>query len=152
MDDLFFIPEVAEICVKVQYVQSAKFPADDHSVCSITSWFEVYLQRRRMEAQIWERLGSAGNSISLNYWFTAGKASRAASWLLRYHKTAQQPPKYFGALRKANWYCQKTISCFPYARPKQTDRIQSDCFIVPIIRVLGRHVMCDVGGNIWKSA
>ena len=123
MDGLFFIPEGADIWVKVQYIQSAKFPADDlTSVCSIAnrrkdeSWFQVYVQWGWMEAQLWECLGSAGNSISLNYWFTAGRASRAASWLLRYHKTVQQPLKYFGALRRANWLCQKTISCFPYAR------------------------------------
>jgi hypothetical protein len=36
-DDLFFIPEGADICVEVQYIQSTMFPADDHSVCSIAN-------------------------------------------------------------------------------------------------------------------
>ena len=35
MDDLFLTPESGDICVKVQYIQSAIFPAGDHSVCCI---------------------------------------------------------------------------------------------------------------------
>jgi hypothetical protein len=38
MDGLFFILEGADICVKVQYIQSAMFPADDQTeICSIAN-------------------------------------------------------------------------------------------------------------------
>ena len=115
MNDLFFIPERAAICMKGQHTQSAMFPADNHSVCSIAnrredgSWFQVYLQWSWIEAQFWERLGSAGNSISLNYWFTAGKASRASSWVLRYQKkkTHTAASEIFQSFRKSKLMVSK---------------------------------------------
>jgi hypothetical protein len=43
MDGLFFIPEGADICVKVQYIQSAMFPADDQTeICSIANCQEDF--------------------------------------------------------------------------------------------------------------
>jgi hypothetical protein len=36
-DSLFFTAEGKDMCVKVQYIQSAMLPADDHSVCSIAN-------------------------------------------------------------------------------------------------------------------